>query len=233
MSRRRSREHRFGRVARGHCRTRLSPPFSQRTSRRTRGSALSNTVVGGFTDADPQGQSSDFTAVINWGDGASSAGAISQTDDIGAAFNVIASHTYATAGNYNTQINVADAGGSTTTLSGTANVTDLPVTGSTRSVTAVAGQNAGQFVLATFEDPEHPGNRLSTSMRSSPSAAGATVRPTRRACSLSSSRPASIRPTETRSSRSWAAMPMPMKRRRACRTRSASSSRHSAARRPR
>jgi len=40
-----------------------------------------------------------------------------------------------------------------TTLTATFTITDLPVTGSTKSFTAVEGQIIGLFVLATFEDP--------------------------------------------------------------------------------
>jgi hypothetical protein len=118
------------------------------------GAALTDTEVGSFADANPTAPLSDFTAVINWGDGtASSPGTISQPGGVGTPFQVTGSHVYATPGNYNTQISVTDVGGSTATLPGMATVTDLPVTGSTRSFTTVAGQNSGQFELASFEDP--------------------------------------------------------------------------------
>ena len=53
-----------------------------------------------------------------------------------------------------------DVGGSTTTVTGAFTITDLPVTGSTNSFTAVEGQNTGVFVLATFEDPNTLATRL-------------------------------------------------------------------------
>ena len=69
------------------------------------------------------------------------------------SFNVSGSHTYAKPGVYTVTTNVVDDGGSTTTLIASFTVTDLPVTGATKSFTAVEGQNTGPFVLATFEDP--------------------------------------------------------------------------------
>jgi large repetitive protein len=50
-------------------------------------------------------------------------------------------------------ITVHDDGGSRVVITGSATVTDLPVTGSTNSFTSVEGQYAGQFALATFTDP--------------------------------------------------------------------------------
>ena len=49
-------------------------------------------------------------------------------------------------------------------MTGSVTVTDLPVTGSTRSFTAVEGQSTGLFVLATFTDP----NTLATVAESMP-----------------------------------------------------------------
>ena len=77
----------------------------------------------------------------------------SSSDRPGGFFNVSGSHTYAKPGVYTVTTNVFDDGGSTTTLIATFTITDLPVTGATKSFTAVEGQNTGMFVLATFEDP--------------------------------------------------------------------------------
>ncbi len=110
------------------------------------------TVVGTFTDANTAATIADFTAVIDWGDGTpNSLGTIVSTGAGG--FSVEAGHNYAKHGAYATLINVTDDGGSTVTLTGTATVTDLAVTGSTKNFTATEGTNTGPFVLATFDDP--------------------------------------------------------------------------------
>src|SRR5205085_1129296 len=51
-----------------------------------------------FTDANPAGTLADYTAVIDWGDGATSAGTL--TDLGGGVFGVAGGHTYAAAGRY-------------------------------------------------------------------------------------------------------------------------------------
>ncbi|MGA2497783.1 MAG: FG-GAP-like repeat-containing protein, partial [Tepidisphaeraceae bacterium] len=117
------------------------------------GAALTAATVGTFTDADPAAPTSDFTAVIDWGDGSSSAGTLSQPGGVGTAFSVTGSHAYAKPGSYSTKTIVTDVGGSNVTLNGTATVTDLAVTGAVRNFSAVEGQNTGTIVLATFTSP--------------------------------------------------------------------------------
>ncbi len=110
------------------------------------------TVVGSFTDANTAAPVSDFTAIIDWGDGSpTTLGTIVSTG--GGGFNVQGTHAYARPGSYITKVNVTDNGGSTVTLNGTATVTDLPVTGAVRNFPAVEGQDTGSIVLATFSDP--------------------------------------------------------------------------------
>ena len=110
--------------------------------------------VGTFTDANLAAPTTDFTTTIDWGDGSpNSIGLVSNLGQPAGTFVVYGTHTYAKPGSYFVTTNVLDDGGSTTTLYATFNVTDLPVTGSTKSFTAVEGQNTGTFVLATFEDP--------------------------------------------------------------------------------
>jgi hypothetical protein len=112
------------------------------------------TVVGSFTDANPMAPTSDFSAVIDWGDGSpNSLGTITQPGGVGTAFDVTGGHNYAKPGTYTTTINVVDDGGETVTLTGSATVTDLAVTGATRDFTTVEGQGTGVFVLATYTDP--------------------------------------------------------------------------------
>jgi hypothetical protein len=114
------------------------------------------TVVGTFTDPITTTPASDFTAVINWGDGSpTSLGTIVSTG--GGGFDVESGHIYAqpspTGVPYPITITVSQFDGPTATLTGTAAVTDLAVTGSTKNFTAVEGTSTGSFVVASFTDP--------------------------------------------------------------------------------
>jgi hypothetical protein len=115
--------------------------------------ATISTNVGSFTDENPTAPTTDFIATINWGDGSSSAGTITQPGGVGTAFVVSGSHAYANPGNYNPAINILDVGGSAVTLTGSATVTDLPVTGTVQNFAATEGSSTGTIVLATFTDP--------------------------------------------------------------------------------
>ncbi len=68
--------------------------------------------VASFTDADPGGTAADYTAQIDWGDAASSAGSI--TAGGGDRFVVQGSHRYAIAGKYQVTVTITDAGGGST-----------------------------------------------------------------------------------------------------------------------
>ena len=68
-----------------------------------------NGAVAQFTDANPNGTLSDYSATIDWGDGVSSAGSIAQS---GAAFDVTGTHTYAELGPHTVTTRVCDVGGS-------------------------------------------------------------------------------------------------------------------------
>jgi streptogramin lyase len=73
-----------------------------------------------FTDANSGNHSTDFTAVIDWGDGGpTSSGTISYS---GGTYTVSGSHTYAEEGSYPFRVTVTDKGGSSATLTGTARV---------------------------------------------------------------------------------------------------------------
>lgn len=78
--------------------------------------SLSGTTASGtvatFTDSDPNGTASDYSASINWGDGSKTSGTISKS---GGHFSVSGKHTYAKSGKYTLTITIKDAGGSTTT----------------------------------------------------------------------------------------------------------------------
>ncbi|AGA30390.1 beta strand repeat-containing protein [Singulisphaera acidiphila] len=72
------------------------------------GYPLSNTVVGQFSDADVNEPASQFTATINWGDGTSTQGVVSQAGGAGTPFDVIGTHTFANPGSYPVSILVVD-----------------------------------------------------------------------------------------------------------------------------
>jgi Kelch motif len=70
-------------------------------------------VVANFTDADPAGLASDYTATISWGDGTASAGTISVS---GGGFAVSGTHHYSRdTERAIVRVRIADAGGSTVT----------------------------------------------------------------------------------------------------------------------
>jgi hypothetical protein len=118
------------------------------------GVALTGVGVGTFTDANPTAGTGDFTATVFWGDGtAASAGTVTQPGGVGTAFDVAGSHVYAKPGTYTVTTNVVDDDGETTTLTATFTITDNPINGATENFTAVEGQSTGEFVLATYTDP--------------------------------------------------------------------------------
>ena len=70
-------------------------------------------LAASFVDEDPNAKSSNFTAVINWGDGsAPSAGSISSQGTVNGQplFDVSASHTYLEAGTYSVVVTITDTG---------------------------------------------------------------------------------------------------------------------------
>jgi hypothetical protein len=76
-------------------------------------------TVATFTDANPDGKASEYTASIEWGDGASTAGTVGAS---GKGFAVTGTHTYAAGGEYATKITISDVGGSKATATSTAKV---------------------------------------------------------------------------------------------------------------
>jgi hypothetical protein len=87
------------------------------------GSSAFSGPVATFTDANPDATASDFSAQINWGDGATSAGTVAAA---GSGFVVNGGHTYAANGTDPVTVTVMDRGGSQTQTHGTA---DLSVGG--------------------------------------------------------------------------------------------------------
>lgn len=77
-----------------------------------------NAVLATFTDDDPAGTLTDYSATIDWGDGSSSAGVIGGSTG---AFTVTGQHTYTDSqlGTHQVTIVITDAGGSRTTATTT------------------------------------------------------------------------------------------------------------------
>ncbi len=120
----------------------------------TEGIAFTGTVAT-FTDADPGGTTSLYTATITWGDSNSSAGTIGYNASTG-AFTVVGSHAYAEEGSYAVSVAIKDTDGATTSPGTTAHVADAtPVV----SVAAIAATEGAAFsgTVATFVDPDPNG----------------------------------------------------------------------------
>jgi hypothetical protein len=120
----------------------------------TEGNTSATQTVATFTDANPAAPLSDFTATINWGDGNTSAGAISQPGGVGTAFVVKGSHTYAEEGaSYTITVNITDVGGSTASTMSTGTVGDAALTATGGfTVTGTEGSDFGSQTVATFTD---------------------------------------------------------------------------------
>lgn len=107
-------------------------------------------VVATFMDANAGAPASDFTAMIDWGDGTTTSGSVTAAG--GGAFNVTGTHTFGEEGS-TSHLNVVinDVGGSSTTATSTAVVVDAPL-----SVTALAvtgnERTLTTFTVATFTD---------------------------------------------------------------------------------
>ena len=92
------------------------------------GTTASGTVAT-FTDANPGGTLSDFTASINWGDGTTTTGSVAT---VPGGFAVSGSHTYAASGTYTITTTIKDAGGSTATATTTVTIPAVQVKAATK-----------------------------------------------------------------------------------------------------
>src|SRR6185437_740788 len=78
----------------------------------SQGVTVSNAAVATFTDSGGVEPVGNYTATIDWGDGATSAGVVSVS---GATFQVAGSHTYAGAGVHTITTSIKDEGGAAAT----------------------------------------------------------------------------------------------------------------------
>jgi hypothetical protein len=127
--------------------------------------AITNAVLFHFTDADPNGTTSDYTATVNWGDGSANSssdgsGTVSVVADVNGGFDVIGSHTYTQIVNPGTlSVQVSDAGGASTSASDSnfqVLALDQPLTAGALNVPSVTteGQSISNQVLFHFTDAD-------------------------------------------------------------------------------
>ena len=142
------------------------PPFA------TINQPISNALLFHFTDADPSGTASDYTATVKWGDGTTSSStgfdtigsngshAVTVVADPAGGFDVLGSHTYTQLVNAGTfSVQVSDFGGSSTG----AGVSNFQVQAPAQPLTAgvlnipgvtTEGQTISNQLLFHFSDPD-------------------------------------------------------------------------------
>ena len=117
--------------------------------------SLTNTT---FTDANPGDHTADFTATIDWGDGTAPTTGTVSYNSVTKVYTVAGSHIYAEEGTYTPTVTVKDnvdvGGASSTTITGTATITDAPLTGSS-AASASGNEGGGQGQLVTTSKPTH------------------------------------------------------------------------------
>ncbi len=126
------------------------PLTATSTSFKVTEGATFNGKVASFTDAETGQPISHYSAVINWGDGTTSAGTIVATATPG-SYTVQGAHVYKEAGTYTVKVTITDVGGATATASSTAHVSDAALKGSLTPISPVHGQPFSGTV-ATFTD---------------------------------------------------------------------------------
>jgi PKD repeat protein len=119
----------------------------------TEGQAVSPTVAT-FTDANPLATTADFSTgggstTIDWGDGTSSAGTVTQTGT--GRFSVSGGHTYADEGSYQVSVHVVDDGGSQATVGVSVRIADAGLTATGTTIVGLVNEPLSPTV-ATFTD---------------------------------------------------------------------------------
>lgn len=100
--------------------------------------------VATFTDKDPAGAVTDYTATVKWGDGATSAGKVAKS---GTHFTVTGTHTYTSTGTKTISVTVKDAGGASASATSHANIGLLPTINAVSPTSAT--HNGGTKVTVT------------------------------------------------------------------------------------
>lgn len=114
-----------------------------------------------FTDSDPNGTLSDYSAVIAWGDGTSSAGTVSPNGQGG--YVVSGSHVYFEEGTYTVSVTADDA--QAAAIIGTVvTVSDAPLVASAGAPITASEGSSVTAVVATFNDPAPSGTSWTASI---------------------------------------------------------------------
>lgn len=109
-----------------------------------------NGTVANFTDSDASQPASNFTATVNWGDGATTAGVVSGS---AGSFAVSGTHTYADEGSFPVTVTVTDvANAQTASATGTATVSESDVLVGTGLTIAATQGMVFNGAVATFSD---------------------------------------------------------------------------------
>ncbi len=119
-------------------------------------SATTSGAIAVFSDAGyPNNSASDFSATIDWGDGATTAGTVSSAGD--GNFTVSGSHAYADEGSFTATVVLTDdaPGTDSATASSTVTVLDADTLSATATpVIATEGTPLTNAVVATFSDTD-------------------------------------------------------------------------------
>jgi len=109
-------------------------------------------ALASFTDLAGAETAGDYQATINWGDGSTSAGAISFNATT-ATFTVSGTHSYAEDGSYGPVVTVTHDAALAASATGAVTVGDPSVVATGGSFNALRGISSGAVTLATFTDP--------------------------------------------------------------------------------
>jgi hypothetical protein len=109
--------------------------------------------VASFTDGGSTAPPSDFTATVQWGDGGTGAGVVSQPGGAGTPYEVTGTYTYGSFGTYTTSVTVTDTSLAlnTATASGTATV-GAAITASPVAIPTLTAGSPFAGPVATFTD---------------------------------------------------------------------------------
>ena len=125
------------------------------------GQQLSNIPLGQFLDGNPFATAADYSVSINWGDGTSGdpgTATLVGGNSSNALFLVGGTHRYTGAAGspYTVTATVTEVGGSSTTITTSATVTQTPLAVSVRSLGALANSDIPSQVVGTFFDSGVP-----------------------------------------------------------------------------
>ena len=107
------------------------------------------TLASTFTDANPNDQSDSYDASVDWGDGSTSPAAITGS---GGTFTLAGNRVYSASGVYTIALTIKDSGGAIITETGTATISEAPLSGTGSTFSATADMLASPINLATFTD---------------------------------------------------------------------------------